>query len=124
MLSKPSLPENAKWCQPGDVQHAQHFLIRYDDPDRSDAVYTDWGRAREHYARATLSWNCWMFAAVPASVFNGDHTDLEAENARLRGALRGLLDCPDIADNDYKDEETHAAERAARALLRDLEGRT
>ena len=29
----------------------------------------------------------------------------------------GLLDCPDIADNDHKDEETHVAERAARALL-------
>lgn len=41
----------------------------------------------------------------------------EAALAEARKALRGLLDCPDIADNDYKDEETHAAERAAHRAL-------
>lgn len=39
------------------------------------------------------------------------------ERKRLRAAVRSLLDCPDIADNDHKDEETHAAERFARAAL-------
>lgn len=47
---------------------------------------------------------------------------LTARIAELEAAIRGLLDCPDIADNDFKDEETHAAERAARALL-NKEGR-
>lgn len=42
---------------------------------------------------------------------------LVARNAELEAGLRGLLDCPDIADNDYNDEETHAAERVARSLL-------
>ena len=51
---------------------------------------------------------------------------LQAErdaNIALHAALgahcrcRWLLNCPDIADNDYKDEETHAAERRARSLL-------
>ena len=42
---------------------------------------------------------------------------LAAHNAELDAGLRGLLDCPDIADNDHKDEETHAAERVARSLL-------
>lgn len=37
--------------------------------------------------------------------------------AAIVAALKGLLDCPDIADNDHKDEETHAAERVARAAL-------
>lgn len=41
-----------------------------------------------------------------------------ARIAELEAAIRGLLDCPDIADNDHKDEETHAAERAARAILK------
>jgi hypothetical protein len=41
----------------------------------------------------------------------------ETREARLSEALRTLLDCPDIADNDHKDEETHAAERVARAAL-------
>lgn len=40
-----------------------------------------------------------------------------ARIVELEAAIRGLLDCPDIADNDYKDEETHAAERAARRAL-------
>lgn len=42
---------------------------------------------------------------------------LAARNAELEMGMRGLLDCPDIADNDYNDEETHAAERVARSLL-------
>lgn len=32
-------------------------------------------------------------------------------------ALREMLACPDIADNDRKKEETHAAERLARAAI-------
>ena len=45
-----------------------------------------------------------------------------ARIAELKAAIRALLDCPDIADNDFMDVETHAAERAARALL-NKEGR-
>lgn len=41
-----------------------------------------------------------------------------AENQQLVRAIQALLDCPDIADNDHKDEETHAAERMARAAIR------
>lgn len=42
---------------------------------------------------------------------------LSARCGEMERALRALLDCPDIADNDHKDEETHAAERTARAAL-------
>ncbi len=42
---------------------------------------------------------------------------LRARVEELEGAVRDLLDCPDIADNDHKDEETHAAERRARKTL-------
>ena len=42
---------------------------------------------------------------------------LVARIGELEAGLHGLLNCPDIADNDYKDEETHAAERRARSLL-------
>lgn len=38
-------------------------------------------------------------------------------------ALQVLLDCPDIADNDHKDEETHAAERMGRAVVAKARGR-
>lgn len=54
----------------------------------------------------------------PLSVHLAEQAAMEIE--RLRLVLRGLLDCPDIADNDYKDEETHAAERAARKALEGL----
>lgn len=52
-----------------------------------------------------------------ASLIQSQATESAADKARiaeLEAAIRGLLDCPDIADNDHKDEETHAAERAAR----------
>lgn len=48
--------------------------------------------------------------------------DRENPYAGLVEAIRALLDCPDIADNDYKDEETHAAERLARAALAKVRG--
>lgn len=61
-----SMPTGAKWCQPGDQQTKQHFLVRFDDPDCREAVFTEWDKARAFYAKATLSWNCWLFATVPA----------------------------------------------------------
>ena len=55
-------------------------------------------------------------ADIHASL-TADKERLEARAAELEKAVQALLDCPDIADNDYKDEETHAAERLARATL-------
>lgn len=43
--------------------------------------------------------------------------ELSAHVERLRKAVNGLLQCPDVADSDYKDEETHRAEREARQAL-------
>lgn len=63
---EPSLSPSAKWCQPGDRQDAQRFLVRFDDPDRTDAVFDGFSAAADFYSRATLSWNCWFFASVPA----------------------------------------------------------
>ena len=54
-------------------------------------------------------------ATEAASRITSDATRI----AELRKAIRALLDCPDIADNDHKDEETHAAERLARKALED-----
>lgn len=56
-------------------------------------------------------------------IFEHDTHELRALALKMAAApdmfeaLRGLLSCPDIADNDYKDEETHEAERIARAAL-------
>lgn len=61
-----SIPAHAKWCQPGDMQDKRYFLVRFDDPDRGDAVFTDEDEARQFYGRATISWNCWLFGTLPA----------------------------------------------------------
>jgi hypothetical protein len=60
-----SIPRHAKWCQPGDRQSEQYFLVRFEDADRGDAVFTDKDEAIEFYKRACVSWNCWLFAAMP-----------------------------------------------------------
>lgn len=60
-----SIPKHAKWCQPGDRQDKRMFIVRFDDQDMRDAVFEDEAQAREFYARATVSWNCWLFGALP-----------------------------------------------------------
>jgi len=60
-----SMPIGAKWCQPGDMQDARRYLVRFDDPEMPDAIFTDESKAVAFYTKATLSWNCWLFAAVP-----------------------------------------------------------
>ncbi len=42
---------------------------------------------------------------------------LASDARKITEALSELLDCPDIADNDYRDEETHEAERNGRSVL-------
>lgn len=61
---QPSLPRDARWCQPGDRQDQRKYLVRFEDPDRGDAVFDDAREAADFYARATLSWTCWLFSAV------------------------------------------------------------
>lgn len=61
-----SIPAYAKWCQPGDRQDKRLFIVRFDDPDCRDSVFSDEVEARAFYAKATLNWNCYLFGALPA----------------------------------------------------------
>lgn len=61
-----SIPAHAKWCQPGDRQDKRMFIVRFDDQDQNDAVFEDEAEARAFYARATVSWNCWLFGTLDA----------------------------------------------------------
>lgn len=94
-------------------------------PDPSDEIIRDLKRkvaelekerdnAREYGKEARIRENKAEDARIHEQMLR--HA-AEAREARLSEALRTLLDCPDIADNDHKDEETHAAERVARAAL-------
>lgn len=67
-----SIPSWAKWCQPGDMQDKRYFIVKFEDRDRADALFTDEAEAREFYARATVSWNCWLFGALPAFPASGE----------------------------------------------------
>jgi len=54
-----------EWCQPGD-QPKRHWLVKFEDTDKGEAVFTDEAEAREFFDRADGGgWNCWLFAAVP-----------------------------------------------------------
>jgi hypothetical protein len=62
----------------------------------------------------------YVLAAYAAHCVAEAVAEKDAEIARFRAAIQSLLDCPDIADNDHKDEETHEAERKARAALQEM----
>ncbi|WP_210482695.1 hypothetical protein [Microvirga antarctica] len=66
-VTEPSIARGTKWCQPGDMQANRYFIVRFDDADRGDAIFTDEAEAREFWARATMSWNCWLFGAMPVA---------------------------------------------------------
>jgi hypothetical protein len=61
---RPSMPAHAVWCQPGDMQAERHWLLRHDDRDCPDLVFTDETEARTVWTRRTLSFNCWLFQAA------------------------------------------------------------
>src|SRR5215216_170085 len=53
-----------EWCQPGDIKE-RCWLLRFDDQDRGDAVFTNEAEARDMFRRANDGgWNCYLFAAA------------------------------------------------------------
>jgi hypothetical protein len=65
--SPPQGPCGQRWCQPGDRPN-RAFILRFDDPDRRDMVWTDedaQARAVEAWRRFYPSWNCYLFSAHP-----------------------------------------------------------
>lgn len=83
----PSIAKGAQWCQPGDRQNERHFIVRFDDADRGDAVFTDEAEAREFWARATMNWNCWLFGAMPVQAIPAAPAgEIEAVKAAIRRA--------------------------------------
>lgn len=56
------------WLQPGD-RAERVWMLRFDDNDVRDMVWTDEDaeeQARKAYAKYSRSWNCYLFAVVPA----------------------------------------------------------
>lgn len=57
------------WCQPnyeGKI-HPRKFMVVYEDPDMGSAVFEDEAEAREHFEKASIAWNCYLFGLMPRS---------------------------------------------------------
>jgi hypothetical protein len=57
------------WCQPMEngKHKLRHFIVRFEDAQRNEAVFTDEAEAYEFWRKANVSWNCWLFGAMPLS---------------------------------------------------------
>lgn len=66
---QPAPKANTAWCQPMDEgkHKPRHFIVRFEDSERNEAVFTDEREAYEYFERASISWNCWLFGAMPLS---------------------------------------------------------
>lgn len=53
-----------EYCQPNDTL-PRKWLLRFDDADKKEAVYTDETQAREAYEKACgLGYNCYLFCTA------------------------------------------------------------
>lgn len=66
LASKPSPDgEFEKWCVPNG--ETPKWLLRFEDTERGDALYEHATEAREAFAKASINWNCYLFAPALAS---------------------------------------------------------
>lgn len=64
---EPARSGTGLWCAPGPADKQQRrFMLRFEDTDRGDVVYTEEEQAREMFARAEgAGWNCHLLAHLP-----------------------------------------------------------
>lgn len=41
------------------------FLVYFDDPEQGIVVFEDEKEAREFWKQASITWNCYLFGALP-----------------------------------------------------------
>jgi hypothetical protein len=97
--ASPSLRKDAVWCQPGDKPD-RHFIVRFEDQDRGDAVFTDEAEAREFYARATVNWNCWLFGAMPVQPDGAEPVPVAWLTERQRNEIIGIIVTNSVGGTD------------------------
>lgn len=95
-------------------------MVHRPEPDIAMAELLEEAATALTTERAAHAYTKWTEKESFQKYVDANEARIEAEAQRDEAlkALRGLLGCPDIADNDYKDEETHVAERAARHALK------
>ena len=66
----------------------RYWVIKYDDADIPDAIFTDEEIATKTYRRSLQSWNCTLFMEV--DLHRERITELEKEHNRLVAKVRQL----------------------------------
>jgi hypothetical protein len=59
--------EPVAWCQPnyeGKVQ-PRKFMVVYEDAEMGNALFDDEAEARQHFEKASVAWNCYLFGLLP-----------------------------------------------------------
>ena len=59
--------EPVRYCQPnydGKI-HPNKFMVVYEDAEMGNAVFDNEAEAREHFSKASVSWNCYLFGLLP-----------------------------------------------------------
>lgn len=97
-LAARSSLEPVAWCQPnyeGKI-HPRKFMVVYEDSEMGNAVFDNENEAREHFDKASVAWNCYLFGLMPRSaapqpVINPTHSQV--------AGTPGLLKDPAPADH-------------------------
>ncbi len=126
-------PKPEAWCQPnyeGKI-HPRKFMVVYEDAEMGNAVFDDETEAREHFEKASVNWNCYLFglmpyalsvrqlsAAVPMTVINPDEWE-PCSPAYL--AAGGRCDAPRVWNHANRDH-WHPKLSASSPSTKDADG--
>ena len=102
--------EAVAWCQPnydGKV-HPRKFMVVYEDHDMGNAVFEDEAEAREHFEKASISWNCYLFGLLPRHP-----APTPAGEWQCRDHADGWINFPSLAEALAYHRETGAVMRPA-----------
>lgn len=69
-------------------------MVVYEDPDMGSAVFDDEAEAREHFEKASIAWNCYLFGLMPRTTIpvprGGIETDWHTACVLLHRRFRKL----------------------------------
>jgi hypothetical protein len=59
--------EPVAWCQPdfGGEIHPQKFMVVYEDAEMGSAIFDNETEAHDHFEKAIINWNCYLFGLLP-----------------------------------------------------------
>lgn len=114
--------EPVAWCQPMDNgKHSpRKFLLYFEDADRGIAVFDTEAEAREAFTKANVSWNCYLFGALPLATPQPPPTAQEQALREAQLDVLSSLQATEDADIDFLLDQLGISTRGAhdRAVVR------